>query len=386
MQKKTVVIVYEYFFPGYKAGGPIQSLVNMVAALQENYDFKVITTAYDLHSTKAYPAISVNSWNEVILPGCTQPIQVWYAKNFAIRFSLFRKLIQECRADIVYINGLFTQWFSKPLLLYKLGYFKDVRMIVSPRGMLQQGALQVKPFKKKVFLKLFNFLGLFKKVYWHATNASEKEDIVRTIHKNYGVYVAENIPKSPVQEFHLSGKEAGKLRLVYLSLITEKKNLLYLIEVLSKCSAEIHLSIYGPVKDLAYWQLCEQAIEQLPQNISVAYKGAVVPAMVQPTIQQYDAFVSLTKGENFGHAIFEAFSCGRPVLTSNYTPWSNLEHLQAGWNVSIEDSTSVACLIDSIAANNMVQWNNYCENALQLANAYFYEQHDFKELYKKMFH
>lgn len=385
MQKKTVVILYEYFFPGYKAGGPIQSLVNMIGALQLAYNFKVITTAHDLHSTETYTDISVDSWNDVMLPECTLPIQVWYSKSFGISFSSLKRLIDESGAHIIYINGLFTSWFIQPLILYKLGYFKHAQIIVSPRGMLQQGALQVKPFKKKLFIKLFNFLGLFKQVQWHATNTAEAEDIIRTIKNNSGIHVAENIPKSPVQELLPSSKQSGQLSLIYLSLITEKKNLLYLIQVLSNCSAVIHLSIYGPVKDLTYWASCEKAIQLLPQNISVSYKKDVTPALVQTTIQQFDAFVSLTKGENFGHAIFEAFSSGRPVITSHYTPWNRLEKVQAGWNVSIEDAKAVAHLVDSLAAMNAEQWSNYCENALELANAYFYKQHDFKELYKKMF-
>ena len=42
-------------------------------------------------------------------------------------------------------------------------------------------------------------------------------------------------------------------------------------------------------------------------------------------IARSDVFLLPTGGENFGHAIFEALSCGVPVLISDQTPWRGLE-------------------------------------------------------------
>ena len=58
--RKKVVIVYEYFYPGFLAGGPIQSLVNMVKELHPLYDFTVITSAYDLNSTQPYLGVKTD--------------------------------------------------------------------------------------------------------------------------------------------------------------------------------------------------------------------------------------------------------------------------------------------------------------------------------------
>ena len=119
MSKKTILIVYEYFFPGYKAGGPIQSLVNMVLALQHEYTFKVVTTAYDMHETEPYYNIQLNHWNTVQLAPNISPIEVWYSATPKISIGTFKKLIQQSNAATVYINGLFTQWFTQPLVLKK---------------------------------------------------------------------------------------------------------------------------------------------------------------------------------------------------------------------------------------------------------------------------
>lgn len=384
MSKKTILIVYEYFFPGYKAGGPIQSLVNMVLALQQEYTFKVVTTAYDMHAVEPYPNIQPNSWNTVQLAPNTSPIEVWYNATPKIKIGTFKKIIQQSDASIVYVNGLFTQWFTQPLVLKKSIQLKGIQIIICPRGMLQAGALSVKPLKKKIFLAAFKRTQLFKGVRWHATNEEEAVDIHKNISTKAEAIVANNIPKLPVIQVKPSTKKAGKLSLVYLSLITQKKNLLLLIEVLKNCSANIELSIYGPIKDKAYWLQCEQLIQQMPSNISIAYKGDVQPFEVQHTIEQYDAFVSLTKGENFGHALFEALSCGRPIITSYFTPWNNLQEKQAGWNVDIQQSNTISTLFNQLVDADSTQWNNYCTNAYAIANEY-YEQLNLQQSYTTLF-
>lgn len=383
MSKPVVVVMYEYFFPGYKAGGPIQSLVNMITALQDRYEFKVVTTAYDLNETVPYNNVKVNQWNEVRLIAGSDAVSVWYAAPGKIPVSSMKQILTQARPDIIFINGLFTQWFAQPLWLYKLKRVKNVRIVVSPRGMLQPGALQVKPFKKKVYLGLFKLAGMFRNIHWHATSADEKTDIRRIIGEKATVAVAANIPRRPVPAIMYPEKTPGELRLVYLSIITEKKNLLLLLQLLQQQTQQISLSIYGPVKEEAYWQLCEQAIRQLPANITVNYGGNIEPDRVQQTLQQYHAFISLTKGENFGHALYESLSVGRPVITSYFTPWNELQQKQAGFNVDIHDSHSVSAALGEMLAMDKEKLGKQCEGAYQLAKDYYFGQ-NFKEEYTRL--
>jgi glycosyltransferase involved in cell wall biosynthesis len=156
------------------------------------------------------------------------------------------------------------------------------------------------------------------------------------------------------------------------------------MEVLKNCSANIQLAIYGPIKDKAYWQQCELLIQQMPSNITIEYKGDVQPFEVQVTIAQYDAFVLLTKGENFGHALFEALSCGRPIITSHFTPWNNLQEKQAGWNVDIQQPSAIVTLMNQLAEQDSTQWNNYCNNAYAVAGDY-YAQLNLLQSYSALF-
>ncbi|MET0394949.1 MAG: glycosyltransferase [Chitinophagaceae bacterium] len=384
VSKPVVVVMYEYFFPGYRAGGPIRSLVNMITALQADYECKVITTAYDLNGDQPYPGIETDAWNEVRPGRDSQPVKVWYASQKKLGITQLRTILKQANPDIIFINGLFTQWFAGPLWLKRTGRAGRAKIVVSPRGMLQPGALQVKPLKKKIYLSLFKWAGLFKGVAWHATTADEQADIRREMGANAEVAVAPNIPVRPVAVLSYPDKQAGQLRLVYLSIITEKKNLLLLLQSLQDMSENIILSVYGPVKEESYWQSCRQMIGRLPANITVEYRGDVQPEQVQQVLQDHHAFISLTRGENFGHALYESLAAGRPVITSRFTPWNGLEQQQAGLNVDIADRQAIQAAIRHLWAMDPAGYVPYCEGAHRLAGDYFYGQ-KFREDYRRLF-
>ncbi|MDE3235849.1 MAG: glycosyltransferase [Bacteroidota bacterium] len=376
---KKILVFNPYFLPGYKAGGPIQSLANMINTLGDQYSFSVITAAYDLNEVQPYASIQLAKWNTLSLG--KHNIPVWYTGK-RLKISELNRLLQEVQPDIVFINGMYGwNFFLGPLVLSKR--VTAIPHIISPRGMLQPGALAVKPLKKKIYYVLLKLSGLLKNVYWHATTPEEQDDIEQLVGKKAVIHIAGNIPKRPTP-IQPSMKREGVLRLVYISLVTEKKNLLLLLGLLQKTSATIELDIYGPVKDALYWKECVRQMEQMPALIQVQYKGAVQPDQVQETIARYDAMILLTKGENFGHALFESFSVGRPVITSFFTPWNELQAKQAGWNVDIHQPQTISSLLEQLAQVDNESWQLYCEGAYRLANHYFEEQH-FEEAYKALF-
>jgi glycosyltransferase involved in cell wall biosynthesis len=379
--KKKILIFYDYFLPGFKAGGPVQSLVNMIAALGNEYDFSVITSAFDLNEKQPYPDIIFNEWNRVKIQSTTIPVFYVLQK---LDLKNLKKQVDMAAPDMIYINGMYSRsFFLQPLWIRNRLNKENTLFIISPRGMLQQGALKGKALKKKIYIQFLKAAGLLKNVYWHATNESEQHDIQNIFGKTSAVFVAGNIPKRPLA-LTGSNKQTEQLRLVYLSLITEKKNLLLLIRSVKKCAANILLDIYGPVKDTNYWEACKTEMKQAPDNIRFNYKGDILPNKVQETIQQYDAMILLTKGENFGHALFESLSVGRPVITSHFTPWNQLTEKKAGWNVDIDNEKSVTELLDRLAVLSDEEWEGYCKGAHQLATTYF-ENADFVNGYRRMF-
>lgn len=362
-----IIIFIPWFYPAYKAGGPIQSIINLVIALQDKYTFYIITSAYDLQSSSALDNITPNSWNNINLPGCESPVSVWYTSH-ENNFKQFKKLIKAVSPDTIYLNDIFSfNFFLLPILILKF-IKNNIKLVVCPRGMLQEGALANKKLKKKIYLSGIKHLRLLNKVKWHATTVEEKKDIIKHFKYASEVVVANNIPKQPLHELTPLSKSPDNLRLVYLSLITEKKNLFLLLNLLKKID-NVTLDIYGPIKDKTYWKACVKLLDVLPGKVT--YKGDVLPKDVQSVLSQYHAMVLLTKGENFGHALFESLGVGRPIITSFFTPWNNLKEQKAGWNVDINNKAECISVLNEIQQLSDKEYSQFCLGAYTLSISYY---------------
>jgi glycosyltransferase involved in cell wall biosynthesis len=376
--KPGLIIFYDHFYPAYKAGGPIQSLTNLVLNLQDTYSISVICSAYDLNDDTMPEGIEVDKWTTVKLPGSPHEISTWYAGKNKMGMSSVKEAVSTAVPGIIYLNGMFSYTY----VLVPLMLFRKNKIVICPRGMLQKGALAGKALKKKIYLGLLKISGFCSRVSWHATNEEEKHDIARIFGQRSRITVAGNIPVKPLEKIVIPEKEEGKLRLVYLSLITEKKNLLRLINIIAASKAGITLDIYGPVKDEAYWASCQESIKMNPGKIN--YRGDVKPEVVQQVFSKYDASILLTKGENFGHALYESLSAGRPVITSHFTPWNQLNEKRAGWNADIADDSSIEQLLEKLAGMKAGNFKEYCTGAHALAKQYYLNGFDVN-IYKKIF-
>jgi glycosyltransferase involved in cell wall biosynthesis len=219
-------------------------------------------------------------------------------------------------------------------------------------------------------------------VYWHATSSEEEVDVKRFFPGSRGYFVAANIPKKPLEVITNPDKANGELRLVFLALISEMKNLLLLLSVLKTLPLSISLDIYGPVKNEKYWDECQSLLNELQDRVQ--YKGKVEPVEVQATLSQYHAMVLLTRGENFGHALFESLSVGRPVITSHFTPWNELKKHSAGRNVDITSFEDCRNGILELASFDQDEFNQYCNGAHTLARTFF-QSLDIDGNYSKVF-
>ena len=63
--KPVILCFIPNYLPGYKSGGPVISLSNLVNALKNYIDFYIVTSDRDLNDKKAYKDIIVNIWNKL---------------------------------------------------------------------------------------------------------------------------------------------------------------------------------------------------------------------------------------------------------------------------------------------------------------------------------
>ena len=399
---------------------------------QEAMEFKIFCGNKDLDGS-LLQGVAFDEWVQY-----NTNTKVWYSSTSNILPVLLQEIKKE-KPDWLFITGIYDWQFNfKPLL-----FCKGVKKIISVRGMLHSGALSQKSFKKKIYLGLWKLLGLHKgkpmgnrqwakgnrqwamgneentmgneentigneentmgngeaaignrqwaidkeeraNEKWgnvfHATDEAEKKYIEQVFGNSVTVKVAANFPNvlavQPVVQ-----KEPGELKLVSVALISAMKNVLLVLEALSRESgvwsreeeeggslesgvgsqekkvvsgessivSSIEYNIYGPIKDKQYWEACEAQIKKLPQHITVNYHGDIAPDKIADALAANHVFILPSKSENFGHAIYEALSAGRPVITSNNTPWNKLEAAKAGINVSLNEPTELLQAIERFA-------------------------------------
>jgi glycosyltransferase involved in cell wall biosynthesis len=362
-----ILIINEYFYPAFKGGGTITSLKNIYNLFEpESNIFIVLSSDKDLNNSHLEKT--------ELLPN------VRYTQNSKVIFELRRLPWNEIK--IVYFNGLFSTFFFLIPLIYCRLFQREVMIIIAPRGSLQNGALQKSQKKKLAYLFITKKANLFNKVTWQATDHQEILDI-RKFFPNALIKNVPNVTKAPSNRLSKIAFDRP-LKLVFFSVIAEKKNLHLILEALNLITFPIIFDIYGPVKDKIYWSRCLKLIASLPINIKCIYHGAVNVEKFQSPFHQSHAFIMPTSGENFGHAIFQALAAGMPLIISKNTPWKDIVDLQVGWFVELE-SQDIKKAIEQLSFLNQNEFDNYRKNAYNLSLKY-YESNDFKSQYQNLFH
>jgi glycosyltransferase involved in cell wall biosynthesis len=377
-KKLKVLVMVDWFAPGFKAGGPIRSCVNFTGNYKDNFELFVLTTDRDLNDTEPYPGIEANNW--VVYNG---NVKVFYASPDWLSLNAIRKLIKTIQPDTIYLNSMYSRYFSVyPLLLKRSGGIKS-KIVVAPRGMLKQSAIQFKAGKKKVFLKLFRMLGMQREIYFHCTDETEMRDVK----KFFGDVDATLLPNNYAAQSPLKlaiTKQPGEVKMVFLGRVHPIKNLHFLLELLVHVKQHVQLSIVGGLEDKSYWDQCKQLIDTLPSNITVKMLGEQTHEEVEGLLLQHHVMILPTKGENFGHAIFEALAGGRLALISDQTPWRNLSQQKAGWDIPLDKPQQFVEAIEAAAAMDQQTFNEWCRSAWNYCKHYI-ENSATKEQYLKLF-
>ncbi|WMI68439.1 glycosyltransferase [Mangrovimonas sp. YM274] len=362
--QKKVLIVTDWFLPGYKAGGPIQSINNLLAKLGKEYQFTILTSNKDLGDTLPYPNIE---YNRILDKG---RYRIMYLDEAHQNYSFYRSILNNESFDLVYLNSLFSFKFS--ILPLRAALRANVKVILAPRGMLGKGALKIKPLKKQVFLKGFKMLGWHKKIVWHATAVSEQQEIFRNFGNGIRCKIASNLPQRSL-DYAPRAKEKGDLKLFYLSRIHPKKNLLGALRLLKGIDSRtfVEYTIIGPVDDPAYWKECQEEIKKMPSNIKVEYVGAVPHANLQNVLNNQHALLLPTFNENYGHVIVESWQNGCLTIISDQTPWRDLNTTEIGWDIPLDSIGEFKRVIEYCAQMSQEDFDKKSKKAFMFAKDYF---------------
>jgi glycosyltransferase involved in cell wall biosynthesis len=360
MSKPVVLMALGCFWPGNDASGPNQSFIALASALQGEFDFRVV--ARD-RAPGATSSSAPAGW-----------VDLGYARARYLDVGRFgarglARLIGETPHDLLWLNSVYDREFTLPALAAaRLLRRSRAPIALSPRGEFGAGALDVKAAKKQVFLRLARALGLWRGVLWHATSEAEARDIAAEAPQGAEIVVAPNLrlmltppPFTP---------PADELRAIFVGRIAPIKGLDFALAALARVKSRIAFEICGPPEDAGVYAHCRALAEKLPSHVRVVWRGALSGEAVVEALGRSDLFFLPTGGENFGHAIFEALSCGAPALISDQTPWRGLPAIKAGWDLPLTNPDAFVAAIDAYAALPAQARAEWREGARACARAY----------------
>jgi glycosyltransferase involved in cell wall biosynthesis len=336
VMKRKVLVLAGYYVPSVKGGGPIQSIKNLVDNLSDRIEFYILAADRDLGDHQQFQGVVTNKWVQV------GNAKVFYININELSLRNLAGIINSVSCDVIYLNSFFSYKFSiAALLLSKLTLIPQKPLILAPRGQFNAGALGLKTGKKRLFITIIKAFGLYNGIKWHATAEAEKHDLEAVFGKEADIQIAGNLTADySFLKYNKSiTKNAGELKVVFISRIHPKKNLKKAIELLKDVKGKIEFNIYGPLEDKDYWAECRQTINILPESITVTYRGFIDHEDIMEVFNDHHVFLFPTLGENYGHVISEAFIGGCPVIISDQTPWRGLEELNVGWDLALSNDT-----------------------------------------------
>lgn len=254
----------------------------------------------------------------------------WYKYGALGRLKHFSAVSTNGQPQIMHGHGL---WQMPVHQMAKQARRLQIPYLISPRGMLEPWSLKQSPLKKQMALLWYQSADLKNARILHATAQMEAEQLRRLGFKNPIAIIPNGIDiKVYPLKSHVSVTD--KKTLLFLSRLHPKKGIEVLIEAWSEVQANLKASWQVDIignGDAAY-------INALKQQI--ANKGLAEQIKIHPprygadkiaAYQNAALFVLPTYSENFGIVVAEALAGGTPVITTNGTPWQQLDAMGCGW-------------------------------------------------------
>ena len=368
--RRRILILCDYYLPGYKTGGGMWMAANLVERFADDYDFFVVTRNHDGRSdTRPYAAVTSDEWNSV---GSSR---VFYFSPERLTAGKVVELVSAVSPDAVYLNSAFSLPTRQFLRGRRRAAFHDLPVILAPCGEMSERAMSNKPLRKKLFLTAARAVGFYHDLIWKASGDEEAADIRRVFGSDPEILIAPELLPMAIfennKEIAKPIKKAGSCRLIYVARIVPNKNLKYLLHCLSEIhEGRIKLEIIGPREDTSYWNECERLIAKLPANISVQDSGALPNDEALARLAASHFFALPTENENFGYVFLEALAMGCPLVISDRTIWNEIEDHNAGWCVPLSDEARYVARIKQCIQMPAEEYSHMSTDAREYADAW----------------
>lgn len=256
------------------------------------------------------------------------------------------------RPTLIHDHGI---WAHNNVASWWAARSRQIPYILSPRGMLEPGALEFRAHKKRP--AWFFYQQRIVATAAAVVAASEKEcESVKRLFPTMPVAIIPNGVNLPTRGFALPNKPKadGRSTVLYMSRIHPLKNLTGLLRAWRLLPAEIakdwRMIVAGPDED-GHAQEVVALTRELGLQNSIELIGAVDEGKKAAVLQSADIFVLPSLSENFGVVVAEAMAYGLPVIATTGTPWQELPRRRCGWWVGPDPESLSGALAEAMGCS-----------------------------------
>lgn len=236
----------------------------------------------------------------------------------------------------------------------KLGFSEKaqelgIKVILSPHGMLEPWIMAQNSWKKRLGLFLYQRKAIQRAKCLHTTAEMEALNIQYLGFKTPIHIIPNGIDLNDIKGMK---KDYGTKRIVFLSRIHPKKGVELLLEAWRNSNTNGWVLEIAGNGDENYIENLNQSARDLK---NVNFVGAKYGQEKWDFLRSADVMILPTHSENFGIVVAEALAIGVPVVTTQGTPWEDLEIHECGWwiNLSVSNLENIIAKIIKTPAHEL---------------------------------
>jgi glycosyltransferase involved in cell wall biosynthesis len=330
------------------AGGPTQTVTSL------SYEIARSGVSVDVLSRCADHQFLINHSDrgvlDLIFHGSSSLNPTHNFDPLAVQFRrlVLSRTVQHSKNVVLHDNGV---WLPSNHVVASVARRSRIPLVVSTHGMLEPWAFNHRRLKKILAWVGYQRRDLYSASLLHAT-AEQEFNGLRSLGIRVPIAIIPHGVSPPLclrpnlRESRRSGSAVRTA--LFLSRIHPKKG----VENLLRAWAVLkpggwHLKIAGPDEG-GYRRKIEDLSKELGLQACVEFTGAVVGEAKDQLFREADLFILPTFSENFGVVVVEALTHGLPVITTQGTPWADIEKFNCGWWIEVGIDPLVRAIKEAI--------------------------------------
>lgn len=267
-----------------------------------------------------------------------------YLTSSLIRIN---KEIKKYNPDIIHYEE------GNSFLLTRLLRTKKKPFLQTIHGMSIEEAKRKKKIKDKL---TWYFNGMIQRIC-QPKNIIHLSTFSQQLHKHLNIEKEAIIPNAIKNEYYyVSEKKSTENKLAYIGIIDHNKNLIYLLQTLSKLNKagiKYFLNVIGGFNNQEYRNTVEKYISDNRLDEQIQFHGWITQSAVMKVLEQSDILVVCSQHESLPMVIAESMAAGKTVVASAVGGIPEMiDHDKNGYLFNLTQPTQLEDILTDLHGNN----------------------------------